>query len=73
MNRTDLYRLLPNPDEVGQSEYRTLHNLLVDSINEWISSENEDIREFSVSVLTELAGWTQFVLTLIENDKATSS
>lgn len=67
MTRSELYRLLPDPDAVGQTEYRVLHDCLVDSVNEWISSESEDITGFVVAVLSEVSEWTSHLLTLISS------
>ena len=67
MTRSELYRLLPDPDAVRQTEYRVLHDCLVDSVNEWISSESEDITGFVVAVLSEVSEWTSHLLTLISS------
>lgn len=67
MTRSELYHLLPDPDVVGQTEYRILHDCLVDSVNEWISSESEDIAGFAVAVLSEVSEWTSHLLTLISS------
>lgn len=65
MNRTQLYSMLPDPDEVGQSEYRMIHNYLVDSINEWGAQDGEDISEFILSVNHEIRGWTTLIDQLV--------
>ena len=53
MNRTDLYRILPHPEEIGQSEYWAIHNLLVDAVNEWVSTDSEDVSLFATTLLEE--------------------
>lgn len=57
MNRKELYALLPDPDEVGTAEYRAIHNLLVDAVNEWISHEDNDVSGFALAVLSEVSEW----------------
>jgi len=71
MNRKQLYSLLPDPDEMGQTEYRVVHNYLVDAINEWISSDDEDISDFAEAVMLEVIGWAEFVLEKIERKRIT--
>lgn len=65
MNRIQLYSVLPDPDEVGQSEYRMIHNYLVDAINEWDAQGGEDISEFVLSVNHEIRGWTTLIDQLV--------
>jgi hypothetical protein len=62
MNKEHLYSLLPNPDEVGSAEYRTLHNLLVDAVNEWSEDDSHDVFGFAMSVLSELSHWTSTII-----------
>lgn len=69
MNRKQLYALLPDPDEMGQAEYRAIHNLLVDAVNEWISSEDEDVTDFAEAIMREVIGWAESVLDKIERPR----
>lgn len=69
MNRQELYRLIPDPDEMGQSEYRTLHNLIVDAIGEWVTSEDEDVTDFTEAVMLEVIGWADFILNKIGRER----
>lgn len=62
MNRTELFALLPNPDTVGSSEYRSIHNFLVDAVNEWITREDEDVFGFALAVLSEINEWSTNLL-----------
>lgn len=61
MKRKEFYSALPNPDEVGQSEYTLLHNFLVDAINEWVSSDDEEIDDFVEASLFEIDEWTALI------------
>lgn len=65
MNRKDLYRLIPEPSEIGAFEYSVIHNSLVDAISEWISSEDEEIAGFTLSVLSEFSHWSNELINII--------
>lgn len=65
MNRKELFALLPNPDVIGASEYRIIHNTLIDAVNEWISSEDEDILGFALAVLSEINEWSSKLIDTI--------
>ena len=71
MNRTDLYRILPHPEEIGQSEYWAIHNLLVDAVNEWASTDSEDVSLFATTLLEEVAGWSMALSNLIRDNSPT--
>jgi len=54
---------------MGQSEYRIVHNCLVDAVNEYVSSEDEDVTDFSEAVMLEVILWAEFVLEKIERKR----
>jgi hypothetical protein len=53
MNPLDL---LPNPDEIGQSEYRYIHQCLFDVLPD---CPKEERLELAVAILDEFEGWAK--------------
>lgn len=66
MNRDDFYRILPRPEEISAGEYSAIHDFLVDAINDYISSEDEDIEPFVIAVLEEVSEWATHLIALIK-------
>ena len=69
MNRRELLAVLPNPDSIGASEYRAIHNTLVDAVNEWITHEDEDIFGFVLAVLSEFNEWSTNLLDTVAKER----
>lgn len=69
MNRRELLAVLPNPDSIGASEYRAIHNMLVDAVNEWITHEDEDIFGFVLAVLSEFNEWSTNLLDTVAKER----
>lgn len=69
MNRKELFALLPNPDVIGASEYRAIHNILVDAVNEWITREDEDVFGFALAVLSEINEWSSKLIDTIADER----
>lgn len=69
MNRKELFALLPDPDAIGASEYRAIHNTLVDAVNEWITREDEDVFGFTLAVLSEINEWSAKLLDTVAKER----